>query len=274
MALAIVAALAWAIVGRRGAAAATPGQRARAAAGDPDGAGLQRLRRAGPEPVRLRRHRPLHAADLERAGGRARRRPGRGVAAAPMAGRRCWRCCRWVSTWLAWSPSNRCRPSSRRTGASSRPTTGRCWPRCAREGVTHVWLNHWASQPLMFDARAAGQPLVAYDWYDVAGGRHRPLPRVPAAARTCGAARLRAGHRRRGAGAGAPAARARGVDYVASARAAVRPDRADLAAVHPSEVGIGAGLSVLVAWPAGAWGKFPPMSGPHDRPADLMGTVH
>jgi hypothetical protein len=49
------------------------------------------------------------------------------------------------------------------------------------EGVTHVWLNHWASQPLMFDARAVGQPLVAYDWYDVqAGGidrfpEYRPL---------------------------------------------------------------------------------------------------
>ncbi len=50
-----------------------------------------------------------------------------------------------------------------------------------REGVSSVWLNHWAAFPLMFDARAAGQPLVAYDWYDVqAGGidrfpEYRPL---------------------------------------------------------------------------------------------------
>ncbi len=39
-----------------------------------------------------------------------------------------------------------------------------------------------------------------------AGRRHRPLPRVPAAARACGAAGLRAGYQRRGAGAGASAA--------------------------------------------------------------------
>jgi hypothetical protein len=38
------------------------------------------------------------------------------------------------------------------------------------EGVDHVWLNHWAGQPAMFDARAAGQPLIAYDWYDVQAG--------------------------------------------------------------------------------------------------------
>jgi len=49
------------------------------------------------------------------------------------------------------------------------------------EDVQHVWMNHWASQPVMFDARVAGQPLVAYDWYDVqAGGidrfpEYRPL---------------------------------------------------------------------------------------------------
>src|SRR5205085_929455 len=54
-------------------------------------------------------------------------------------------------------------------------------------GVTHVWLNHWAGQPLMVDARAAGQVLIAYDWYDVqAGGidrfpEYRPL--VESAAR-------------------------------------------------------------------------------------------
>jgi hypothetical protein len=40
----------------------------------------------------------------------------------------------------------------------------------AAEGVSHVWLNHWAAFPLMFDARAAGQPLIAYDWYDVQAG--------------------------------------------------------------------------------------------------------
>jgi len=44
-----------------------------------------------------------------------------------------------------------------------------------------VWMNHWAGQPAMFDAHAAGQKLVAYDWYDVqAGGidrfpEYRPL---------------------------------------------------------------------------------------------------
>jgi hypothetical protein len=42
-------------------------------------------------------------------------------------------------------------------------------------------MNHWAGQPVMFDARAIGQTLVAYDWYDVqAGGidrfpEYRPL---------------------------------------------------------------------------------------------------
>ena len=40
----------------------------------------------------------------------------------------------------------------------------------AAEDVHAVWLNHWASQPLMFDARVAHQPLVAYDWYDVQAG--------------------------------------------------------------------------------------------------------
>jgi hypothetical protein len=57
----------------------------------------------------------------------------------------------------------------------------------AAEGVTHVWLNHWAAFPLMFDARAAGQTLIAYDWYDVqAGGIDRfpeYLPLVEQAAR-------------------------------------------------------------------------------------------
>jgi 4-amino-4-deoxy-L-arabinose transferase-like glycosyltransferase len=49
------------------------------------------------------------------------------------------------------------------------------------ENVQYVWMNHWAGQPAMFDARAAGQSLVAYDWYDVqAGGidrfpEYRPL---------------------------------------------------------------------------------------------------
>ena len=38
------------------------------------------------------------------------------------------------------------------------------------EGVEAVWLNHWAGQPLMFDAAAAGQKLIAYDWYDVQAG--------------------------------------------------------------------------------------------------------
>jgi hypothetical protein len=55
------------------------------------------------------------------------------------------------------------------------------------EGVEYVWMNHWAGQPAMFDARAAGQTLVAYDWYDVqAGGIDRfpeNLPLVENAAR-------------------------------------------------------------------------------------------
>ena len=38
------------------------------------------------------------------------------------------------------------------------------------EQVEYVWMNHWAGQPAMFDARAAGQQLVAYDWYDVQAG--------------------------------------------------------------------------------------------------------
>ena len=38
------------------------------------------------------------------------------------------------------------------------------------EGVEAVWMNHWAGQPAMFDARVIGQPLFAYDWYDVRAG--------------------------------------------------------------------------------------------------------
>jgi hypothetical protein len=38
------------------------------------------------------------------------------------------------------------------------------------EGVDDVWMNHWAGQPVMFDARARGQQLIAYDWYDVQAG--------------------------------------------------------------------------------------------------------
>jgi Dolichyl-phosphate-mannose-protein mannosyltransferase len=38
------------------------------------------------------------------------------------------------------------------------------------ENVEYVWMNHWAGQPAMFDARAAGQKLIAYDWYDVQAG--------------------------------------------------------------------------------------------------------
>lgn len=55
------------------------------------------------------------------------------------------------------------------------------------EGVEAVVMNHWAGQPAMFDAAAAGQKLVAYDWYDVqAGGIDRfpeYLPAVRAVAR-------------------------------------------------------------------------------------------
>jgi hypothetical protein len=53
--------------------------------------------------------------------------------------------------------------------------------------VEYVWMNHWAGQPVMFDARANGQRLTAYDWYDVqAGGIDRfpeYLPLVRQAAR-------------------------------------------------------------------------------------------
>ena len=38
------------------------------------------------------------------------------------------------------------------------------------ERVDAVWMNHWTGQPVMFDARAIGQPLFAYDWYDVQAG--------------------------------------------------------------------------------------------------------
>jgi hypothetical protein len=38
------------------------------------------------------------------------------------------------------------------------------------EQVEYVWMNHWAGQPVMFDAAASGQKLVAYDWYDVQAG--------------------------------------------------------------------------------------------------------
>ena len=38
------------------------------------------------------------------------------------------------------------------------------------ENVQYVWMNHWAGQPVMFDARASGQTLLAYDWYDVQAG--------------------------------------------------------------------------------------------------------
>jgi hypothetical protein len=55
------------------------------------------------------------------------------------------------------------------------------------EDVQYVWMNHWAGQPAMLDARAAGQNLIAYDWYDVqAGGIDRfpeYLPLVRSAAR-------------------------------------------------------------------------------------------
>ncbi|MBV9355570.1 MAG: hypothetical protein JO023_08585 [Chloroflexi bacterium] len=55
------------------------------------------------------------------------------------------------------------------------------------DGVDAVWLNHWAGLPVMLDAAARGQPLIAYDWYDVqAGGIDRYpeyLARVRAATR-------------------------------------------------------------------------------------------
>lgn len=38
------------------------------------------------------------------------------------------------------------------------------------ENVEYVWMNHWAGQPAMFDARAGGQRLIAYDWYDIVKG--------------------------------------------------------------------------------------------------------
>lgn len=38
------------------------------------------------------------------------------------------------------------------------------------ENVEYVWMNHWAAQPAMFDARMNSQTLIAYDWYDVQAG--------------------------------------------------------------------------------------------------------
>jgi 4-amino-4-deoxy-L-arabinose transferase-like glycosyltransferase len=56
------------------------------------------------------------------------------------------------------------------------------------EHVEAVVMNHWAGQPTMFDAAAVGQPLYAYDWYDVqAGGIDRfpeYLPKVEQADRS------------------------------------------------------------------------------------------
>ncbi|MBI2755098.1 MAG: glycosyltransferase family 39 protein [Chloroflexi bacterium] len=40
----------------------------------------------------------------------------------------------------------------------------------AARQVDAIWLNHWAAFPVMFDARVRGQPLIAYDWYDVQAG--------------------------------------------------------------------------------------------------------
>jgi len=55
------------------------------------------------------------------------------------------------------------------------------------EGVQVAVMNHWAGQPLMFDAAATSQKLIAYDWYDVqAGGIDRfpeYLPVVRSSAR-------------------------------------------------------------------------------------------
>jgi hypothetical protein len=39
-----------------------------------------------------------------------------------------------------------------------------------QQGVNAIWANHWAGYVLMFDARANGDRLIAYDWYDVAAG--------------------------------------------------------------------------------------------------------
>lgn len=51
--------------------------------------------------------------------------------------------------------------------------------------VDAVWLNHWAATPVMFDARARRQPLIAYDWYDVqAGGIDRFPELLPLVERT------------------------------------------------------------------------------------------
>jgi hypothetical protein len=49
------------------------------------------------------------------------------------------------------------------------------------EHIEAVVMNHWAGQPAMFDAAAAGQRLIAYDWYDVqAGGIDRFPEYLPA----------------------------------------------------------------------------------------------
>ena len=92
-----------------------------------------------------------------------------------------WRVRRWLAVLLALVPLginlaaflaiDPVARFSRRTGIDcpSREcvTVAR---RCATRASTAVWMNHWAGQPLMFDARAAGQELIAYDYYDVQAG--------------------------------------------------------------------------------------------------------
>ena len=142
--------------------------------------------------------------------------------------------------------------------------------RAARRGVTHVWLNHWAGLPVMFDARVAGQPLIAYDWYDVEAGGIDRFPEYRALLERAERPafvlvtdeeepelvrrlRSRSGCRMR-------CERGRRTWWSCPPRGACTRRKWRL----------GAGLSVLVArsqWEA--WGKFLPV-GPADRTADLM----
>jgi len=50
------------------------------------------------------------------------------------------------------------------------PDSGPLLASLRSDNIQYVWMNHWAAQPVMFDARANNQTLLAYDWYDVQAG--------------------------------------------------------------------------------------------------------
>lgn len=50
------------------------------------------------------------------------------------------------------------------------PDSGPLLASLRSDNIQYVWMNHWAAQSVMFDARANNQTLLAYDWYDVQAG--------------------------------------------------------------------------------------------------------